>query len=72
MNRIISMILRQVVNRLLRVGIDKGVDVMARRRRGTGAVPMTPEEDAARQRSSKDMSRRARQALRLGRRFGRF
>lgn len=65
MNQIINMILRQVVSRLINVGINKGVDAMARRKGGT--EELTPEQ----QRLAAENKKRARQAIRIGRRAGR-
>ena len=65
MNQIINMILRQVVRRLVNVGINKGVDAMAKRR--GGSEELTPDQKKAAQQSEK----RAKQAMRVARRVGR-
>ena len=68
-NQIVNMVLRMVVNRLLRRGIDAGIDRVAGKGRPAGQ--MTPEE-RRRAQAAKQGAGRARQALRLGRRIGRF
>lgn len=65
MNQIINMIVRMVVRRLVMFGITKGADVVAKRRAGTATL--TPEQ----RRQSGETAKRARQALRIGRRMGR-
>lgn len=65
MNQIVNMIVRQVMNRLIRAGIDKGVDVMAKRK--GGGAELTPEQ----QKAAGENKKRARQAMRITRRFGR-
>jgi len=54
-----------VVSRLINVGINKGVDAMARRK--GGAEELTPEQ----QKIAAENKKRARQAIRIGRRAGR-
>jgi hypothetical protein len=69
LDRIISLILRQLLRRLIGKGVNAGIG-MAARRGGQGAK-MTEEK----RRSAGDTgrtTRRARQAARLLRRFGRF
>jgi len=70
MDRILNMIIRQVVNRLVRHGVDAGVEQVARRqaRRGEGAEDLTPEQ---RQRVQ-EQQRTARQVVNQTRRFTRF
>lgn len=65
MNQILNMIIRQVMNRVIRSGIDKGVDLMAKRK-GGGA-----ELSAEQQQAANENKKRARQAMRITRRFGR-
>ncbi len=62
-NQIISMVLRMVMRRLLRGGINAGVGAMGKRMGGG---------DAASGPDGRKTVQRSRQALRLGRRFGRF
>ncbi len=64
-NRLVNMLVRRLLNR----GLNRGINYAARR--GKAPAKMTPEERAKAQ-SSRKMSNRARQALRLGRRFTRF
>jgi len=59
-----------VMNMVMREGIDCGADALARRGKG-GADPNSAEGKAA-SRQSRQTSQRARQALRLFRRLGRF
>ncbi|SEK51617.1 hypothetical protein SAMN05443999_101574 [Roseovarius azorensis] len=61
-NQIIGMVLRMVMRRLLRGGINAGVGAMGKRMGG----------DAASGPDGRKTVQRSRQALRLGRRFGRF
>jgi hypothetical protein len=66
MNRLINMILRRVMNRLMRAGVTKGADHLAKR--GKGGKPLSAKE----RQQSKENARRAQQAMRMIRRFGRF
>ena len=63
MERIIRMVLRQ----LLRRGVDKGISMAARR----GQDPDAPET-RERERTARDHGRRAQRAMRMARRMGRF
>jgi hypothetical protein len=64
MDRIVTMILRQVTGRLVNRGIDAGVSRMTR---GRGREA-TPDQQA----TARQMAGRVKQALRLARRIGRF
>ncbi|MFQ6552413.1 hypothetical protein AAD018_008715 [Aestuariibius insulae] len=64
-NRLVNMLVRRLVNR----GINRGIGYAARRGKAPGQ--MTSDE-RTRAQSSQKMGKRARQALRLGRRFTRF
>lgn len=64
MNQIINMVIRMVMRRLVNLGIDKGVDAMAKRK---GGHDLTPEQ----QRAANENKKRAKQAMRVGRRIGR-
>ncbi|APX88489.1 hypothetical protein BV394_01065 [Brevirhabdus pacifica] len=67
MDRVLNMIIRRVINRLTRMGVDKGVDVMAARRRSDpNADPRVTQQQ------NKETSQRARQAMKMMRRFGKF
>lgn len=59
-----------LVNIAMREGIDRGADALARRGKG-GADPNSPDGQAARK-LSRQTGKRARQALRMFRRLGRF
>ena len=65
MNQIVNMIVRQVMNRLIRTGLDKGVDMMSKR--GKAGAELTPEQKNA----AGENKKRARQAMRITRRMGR-
>jgi len=71
MDRIITMIIRQITNRLIRVGIDKGVEAVSNRGRDP-QEPADPKAEKAQTQSQKDTARRAKQAMRLGRKISRF
>lgn len=64
MERIINMIIRQVMRRVITKGIDKGVDMAAKRK---GNKRLTPEQ----QKLANENKKRAQQAMRVARRFGR-
>lgn len=73
MDRIITMIIRQLTNRLIRTGIDKGVEAMSNRNRGQDPeAPLDPQDEKTRQKAGKESTRRAKQAVRLGRKISRF
>ncbi len=63
--RAINMIIRMVANRFINVGINKGVDAMAKRQNRPDA---TPEQ----KKKSHETTQRMRQAIRIIRRMGRF
>ena len=66
MDRIIQMILNKLLGRLVNTAVNKGVDYAARR--GKAPEQMTAaDHDQARQ--AKEMTKRARQAAKLGRRI---
>lgn len=66
MNQIINMVIRMVTRRLVNMGINKGIDVAAKR--GKAGKALTPEQ----QQAAGAQSKRAKQAVRVARRFGRF
>mgnify|MGYP003564325344 CR=1 FL=1 len=69
MDRIVNMIIRQVVSRAVGKGIDKGAEYMSARKSHDGKpADITPEQRKQVQRTS----RNARQAMRVARRLGRF
>lgn len=65
MTQFINMVLRLVMRRLVNLGITKGVDAWADR---NGREDATPEQKAQTAASKK----RAKQAIRVTRRIGRF
>jgi hypothetical protein len=68
MDRIIQMIINVVLRQLVNRGVKSGIDYASRGGKPTSA--MTPEERAQSQ-SAKDMAKRARQAANLAKRLGR-
>ena len=70
-NRLISMAINMIVRRVMRSGIDAGVNAFANRK--AAQDPNAPQQ---RQNTggpnTRDLQQRARRAIRLGRRFGRF
>lgn len=69
MNQIVNMILRQVMRRFINKGINAGVDMATRRRGDAGQDPQA----ARRQKTQgQETAKRAKQAMRAGRRIGRF
>jgi hypothetical protein len=66
MNQMINMVIRMVMRRVVNMGINKGIDVAAKR--GQGGKELTPEQRQAAGKTSK----RAKQAVRMSRRIGRF
>ncbi|MFD1880337.1 hypothetical protein [Paracoccus pacificus] len=75
-NQLINMFFRQLANRLMRRGIDSGINMMAggkskqQRTPGQAQRRMTPEE-AKQARDIRAATKRARQAARITRRIGR-
>jgi hypothetical protein len=68
-NQLVNMVIRMVLRRGLNRGINAGIGRMA----GKGKRPdqMTPEERRQAQ-ATKQQTIRAKQALRVGRKFGKF
>ncbi|MDF0601367.1 hypothetical protein P1J78_11545 [Psychromarinibacter sp. C21-152] len=68
-NQIVNMVMRLFFRKVLSRGIDAGMDRMSRSRKGAPEDP-----DAAREQSKagRDTARRAKKAMRVGRRIGRF
>lgn len=87
MDRIINMIIRQVMNQLIRRGVNAGFDRIGGQRRGQQKMPpdaidghgnpvgepqeMTPEERRQR-RAARQEARRARQAMKAARKVTKF
>ncbi|MEP3347792.1 MAG: hypothetical protein ABJN34_02170 [Litoreibacter sp.] len=66
MNQMINMVIRMVTRRLVNMGISKGIDVAAKR--GQRGEDLTSEQ---RQKAGEN-SKRAKQAVKMSRRIGRF
>lgn len=67
-DQIINMVVKSVINRLVRLGVDRGINAVAGR--GKAQDEMTDEERATGQ-DARATARRARQAARLTRKLGR-
>lgn len=65
MNRLINMVIRMVMRRGMKAGIDYAA------RRGQDPKTMTPEE-RAKAVEAKDLAGKARKGMRLAKRMGRF
>jgi hypothetical protein len=71
-NRLISMAINMVVRRLMRTGIDAGMNAFANRNK---AQQNTDAPQVQRQQNAHDtrqLQQKVRKSLRLGRRIGRF
>ena len=70
MDRIIQMIIKQVLRHVIRRGVDTGMNHLSRRNKAAPGV--TPLQNAATpSQSDRDIARKARQAANLARRLGR-
>ena len=65
--QILNMVIRMFTRRMINLGVNKGIDVAARR--GKPEAEMTPEE-REQSRAARVAAKRARQAVRIGRRLG--
>ena len=65
MNQMVNMIVRMVMRQLIRTGIDKGSEHLARRNGGGEATP-------AQKGQARQAQKRMRQGMRMIRRMGRF
>ena len=66
-NQIVNMVIRMVMRRVLRTGVNAGIDAVGRRfnkGKPTGKQDSSP--------STAETTKRARQAMRATRKFGRF
>ncbi|WP_300547279.1 hypothetical protein [Roseovarius sp.] len=63
-NQIINMVMRMILRRILRSGVNAGMDAMGRKMARNGDA--TPGPDG------RKTAARSRQALKLGRKIGRF
>lgn len=68
MDRIIQMIINQVLRHVIRRGVDTGMTHLSRRNKASGANPL---QNASLPPNDKDIARKARQAANLARRLGR-
>ncbi|MBW6507169.1 MAG: hypothetical protein K0B00_10525 [Rhodobacteraceae bacterium] len=66
-DQIVNMVMRIFARRMINIGVKKGIDVAARR--GKPEAAMTPE-DREQARAAQVAAKRARQAVRIGRRLG--
>ncbi len=64
-DRIISMILRRLMN----TGINKGINLAANRGRDTNEMT---DEERTQAKQARDIAKRGRKAMQMGRRIGRF
>lgn len=69
LNQIFAMLQRLVLNRLMNAGINKGIDMMARRGGGQDADGKLNEQGRRNQKQAREMTKRARQAQRILRRM---
>jgi hypothetical protein len=68
-DRLINMLLRQLINRLLRKGVNGGIDLAAARGKPREDMTQAERQQA---RAARQTAKRARQALRASRKIGRF
>ncbi|MFI0394949.1 hypothetical protein [Paracoccus jiaweipingae] len=69
LNQIFAMFQRMVLHRLMNAGINKGIDMMARRGGGQDADGKLTEQGRRTERQARDMTKRVRQANRILRRM---
>lgn len=65
--RLFGMVVRQVMRRLVTKGVNAGIDLATKRRGAPGA-----SDDREQKAAGRESVRRAQQAIRLGRKIGRF
>ncbi len=68
LGRIIQMVFNQVMRRAVNTGINKGIDLAARKGKPAGQMTADDRKQAA---SAREMAKRARQAAKITRRMGR-
>ncbi|MGB3278484.1 MAG: hypothetical protein WBA92_04750 [Pseudorhodobacter sp.] len=68
MDRIITMVINQVIRRFVNIGISKGIDLVAGK--GKPAAQMTADE-MAQSRQGRETAKNARQMVKMARRLGR-
>ena len=69
LNQIFSMLQRMVLHRLMNAGINKGIDMVARRGGGQDDDGNLTEQGRRTRKQAREMSKRARQANRILRRM---
>ncbi|GGO52598.1 hypothetical protein SAMN05444398_101270 [Roseovarius pacificus] len=69
-NQLVNMFVRIVVRRLMNGGVNAGINAVSKRK-ARGETD-TPEQTRAQGPDSKKTQQRARQAMRITRRFGKF
>lgn len=77
MNRLINMAVNMILRRVMRTGIDAGMDALAKRKKGQGNQAGAQQDGQPQARkqggpNTRDIEKRARTAVRLGKRLGRF
>ena len=68
-NQIINMVMRLFLRKFLSKGIDKGFDMAARRNK---APETDPEASRLQKQQGQENAKRAKQAMRVGRRIGKM
>lgn len=68
LNQLVSMITRIFIRKAVNMGINKGIDVAARRGKSPEQMTAADHDQA---RSTRDLAKRARKAARTTRRLGR-
>ncbi|MGK7653048.1 MULTISPECIES: hypothetical protein [unclassified Roseovarius] len=69
-NRIVSMIIRMVMNRLIRTGVNAGIDKMSKRGKKPADGKGAPNPQHKRQ--TAETQKRMRQSMRVARKIGKF
>ncbi|MEL7013632.1 MAG: hypothetical protein AAFO72_10170 [Pseudomonadota bacterium] len=71
-NRLINMAINMIVRRAMKSGIDAGAKALSNRNSGQNPDAPQQAKKASGGLDTRDLQKRARQTMRLGRRFGRF
>lgn len=70
-NKLISMAINMILRRVMRSGIDAGINAVANRKKGQ--TPNTPDQSAKKGGpDTRELQQRMTKTIRLGRRLGRF
>ncbi len=69
-NQIINLVMRLFLRKAISKGIDKGFDMAARRRKP--GQPRDSEAERLEKQNGQESAKRAKQAMRVGRRIGRM